>query len=243
MIGTFVNVSAIVIGSTIGTLIKKGIKEEYKNIINQAIGLVSISLGMTWIVNNITESNVSILFIICLVIGGIIGTLLDLDGRVNRLGDKLSKNNKNGNNLIEGLTTAVLLFCIGTLSILGPIESALKGDNTLLFTNAMLDGITSLILASTFGIGIMISAFILLLWQGSIYLLAQYIEPFLSSEMLVEISIIGGILIFCTGINILQIKKIKTLNLLPALFLPALYFVPFINDIINNIGNYINSLF
>lgn len=243
MIGTLVNVTAIIIGSLLGTLLKKGIKEKYKQIINQAIGLVAISLGMTWIVNNISQSNTSILFIISLVMGGIIGTIFDIEERVNRLSDKLSKNSDSGANLIEGLITAVLLFCIGTLSILGPIESALKGDNTLLFTNAILDGITSLILASTFGIGIMISAFVLFLWQGSIFLLAQYIEPFLTSDMLIEISLVGGILIFCTGINILQIKKIKTLNLLPALFIPVIYFIPCINDFIIDISKLLTNIF
>ena len=125
--------------------------------------------------------------------------------------------------MAQGLTTAVLLFCIGTLSILGPIESALKGDNTLLFTNAMLDGVTSMVLASNFGIGIALSAGILFLWQGSIYLLAQYIGEFITQDLMTEISIIGGILIMSSALGILNLKNIKTLNLLPALFIPAVY--------------------
>ncbi|GAA0077469.1 DUF554 domain-containing protein [Clostridium sp. CTA-5] len=235
MLGTIVNVSAIIFGSTIGALLNKGIKEEYKVTITQALGLVAISLGMTWIVNNISNSKEPLLFIISLVLGGLIGEILNLEERVNRLGEKFNKNSSHKNNFIEGLVTAVLLFCIGTMSILGPIESALKGDNTLLFTNALLDGITSLILASTFGIGIIIASFILFLWQGSIYLSAQIIAPFVTSEILGQVSIIGGILIFSTGINILEIKKIKTLNLLPALIIPALYYIPFINNMLHKV--------
>jgi len=109
------------------------------------------------------------------------------------------------------------------MSILGPIESALNGNNTLLFTNAMLDGVTSMILASNFGIGIALSAVILFLWQGSIYLLAQFIGGFMTDSLMTEISIVGGILIMSSALGILNIKSIKTLNLLPALLVPALY--------------------
>lgn len=238
MLGTIVNTSTIIIGSIVGSLLKKGIKEKYKSTIMQALGLVAISLGMTWIVKNLSQSKEPLLFIISLVLGGFIGEILDMEAKINRVGNKFKKND--GNNLIEGLTTAVLLFCIGTMSILGPLESALKGDNTLLFTNALLDGITSLILASTFGIGIILSALILFIWQGTIYLSAQVIAPFITPEMLGQISIIGGILILSTGINILEIKKIKTINLLPSLIIPMIYYVPFVNKLVNNVANLFN---
>ena len=117
-------------------------------------------------------------------------------------------------NIVDGVVTAIILFCIGTLSILGPIESALKNDNTLLFTNATLDGFTSLILASNFGIGIIVSAIALFLWQGSIYFLAEFMAPFLTPDLMGEVSVIGGILIFATGINILNISKIKNIKLI-----------------------------
>lgn len=126
---------------------------------------------------------------------------------------KISK----GSNLAQGLSTAILLYCAGTLSILGPIQSALQGDNTYLFTNAILDGITSIVLSSTFGIGIALAAIILFCWQGAIYLLAGLIAPFITDTLMTEISLVGGVLIFASGLGILGIKKIKTLNLLPAL--------------------------
>jgi uncharacterized membrane protein YqgA involved in biofilm formation len=232
MLGTIVNTSAIIIGSSVGALLKKGIKEKYKTTITQALGLVAICLGVTWITTNLSQSKEPLLFIISLVIGAFIGELLDMDSKINRLGDKFKKDSKN--NLIEGLTTAVLLFCIGTMSILGPLESALKGDNTLLFTNALLDGMTSLILASTFGIGIIISGVILFVWQGLIYLSAGIVAPFITPYILGQVSIIGGILILSTGLNILEIKKIKTINLLPALFIPIIYYIPFINNLISS---------
>jgi uncharacterized membrane protein YqgA involved in biofilm formation len=238
MIGTIVNTATIIVGSSLGTFLGRGISEEKRKIMLQGIGLSSIALGITWIVNNISDSKEPVLFIVSMVLGGLIGETFGIEKRVNKLGDKMAKT---GNRLIEGLTTAILLFCIGTLSILGPIDSALNGDHTLLFTNAMLDGITSMILASTFGIGIMISAGILFLWQGSIYFLAQYIEPFVTDELMVQVSIIGGILIMSTGINILDIKKIKTINFIPALIIPMIYYIPFINNFFHGIGDLISK--
>lgn len=220
MLGTIVNVATISIGSIIGSKVKKGISERYQNTIMQAVGLIASSLGLTWIVSNITKSKFPILFVVSMVIGAILGEFINLESKVEKLGKKFKENN-----LMEGLVTAILLFCIGTLSILGPLESALKGNNTLLFTNAILDGITSLVLASNFGIGIIISALVLFIWQGSIYMSASYIAPYVTPELLGEISIIGGILLLATGLNILKITKIKSLNLLPALIIPVLFFI------------------
>ena len=124
----------------------------------------------------------------------------------------------------RGLSTAIMLFCIGTLSILGPINSALYGDETFLFTNAMLDLVTSMVLASTFGYGIAIAAAVLFCWQGSIFLLASYLSPLLSGGLMCEISIVGGFLIFASGLSILKVKEISTMNLLPGLFIPPIWF-------------------
>lgn len=220
MIGTFVNVGAIIIGTIIGTTLKKGMKEKYQNNIMVGAGLVALSLGISWVAKSIPESKYSVLFVASMIIGAYIGEVIDLDSKVNNFGKRFKESN-----LLEGLTTTVLLFCVGTLSILGPIESALKGDNTLLFTNAILDGFTSIVFAANFGIGIMISAGILFLWQGFLYMSAHLIAPFVTADILNEISIIGGILLLTTGLNILNIKKIKTLNLLPALLIPIIFFI------------------
>ncbi len=219
MIGTIVNCTAIIIGSILGTILKNGIKEKYKDIMLKAMGLSAALLGVSSAVKGINDSNYPVLFIISLAIGGLIGEALALEKRVNNLTSKFSKGN-----LVEGLSTAVLLFCAGALSILGPLESALNGNNTLLYTNAILDGITSVVLASNYGIGIGISAFVLFIWQGSIYLCADIISPYIIPALLNEISIVGGVLILSSGLNILQIKKINVLNLLPSLLVPVTYF-------------------
>lgn len=237
MIGTFVNTGTIVLGSLVGSLARKNIEERYQERMLQGVGLVALSLGTTWIVKNLSKSSYPLLFVASMVIGAFVGEYLNLDNKINKLNDKYAGNSEKS--LIEGLVTAVLLFCIGTLSILGPIESAINHNNTLLFTNAILDGFTSMILASTFGIGIMLSGVILFLWQGSIYMSAGFIAPYATPEIMGEISIIGGILILSTGMGILKIAKIKTLNLLPALFIPVLYFIPWINKIISAVTNFL----
>lgn len=220
MIGTIVNSISIISGSILGAAFKKGIKEEYKDIMLQAMGLSASVLGISSAVNSISKSNYHVLFIISIAVGGLIGQTVGLEKKVESITSKYSKSN-----LVEGLSTAVLLFCAGTLSILGPLESALKGDNTLLYTNAILDGITSIVLASNFGIGIIISSFILFMWQGLIYFSANIVSVYITPDLLNEISIIGGILILGSGLNILEIKKIKVLNLLPALLIPIIFFI------------------
>lgn len=220
MIGTFINVGAIVIGTIIGSTLKKGLKEKYQANIMVGAGLVALSLGISWIAKSIPVSNYPVLFVGSIIIGAYIGELIDLDNLVNSYGEKFKTSN-----VLEGIITTILLFCVGTLSILGPIESALKGDNTLLFTNAILDGFTSIVFAANFGFGIILSAGVLFIWQGMLYMSAKFIAPFITPDMLNEISIIGGILLLTTGLNILNIKKIKTLNLLPALLIPIIFFI------------------
>ncbi len=229
MIGTIANTGAIIIGSCVGAFVNKGIKYGYQKMVLQSVGLISITLGITWFVKSLSASTKPILFVFSLIVGGIVGEILQVEGRVEEIKKRFDVENKN--NIVDGIVTAVLLFCIGTLSILGPIESALKNDNTLLFTNAILDGFTSLVLASNFGIGIIISAVAIFLWQGSIYFLADFIAPFLTLDLIGELSIVGGILIFSTGINILNISKIRTLNLLPSLIVPIIYYI--ITNLIN----------
>lgn len=220
MIGTIVNTGTILAGSVIGSLLKKGIKEEYQGVLYNAMGLAATVLGINAVVSNMPDSEYPVLFILSLAIGGLLGTIGDLDGRFQNLVGKFSKSN-----LGQGLSTGILLYCIGSLSILGPIQSALNQDNTFLFTNATLDLVTSMVLASTYGIGMALAAGVLFLWQGSIYLGAGALSAFISPELMCEVSIVGGILIFSSGISILGIKDCKTLNLLPSLLVPILWFI------------------
>lgn len=220
MLGTMANVCAIVIGSLIGGTIKKALPEKIQDCLFVAMGLAALFIGINSVVQNMPHSNYPVLFIVSLAIGSCIGTFLEIDGNFHGLAKKCGKSQ-----LGRGLATAVLIFCIGTLSILGPIESALKGNNTFLFTNATLDFITSIVLSSGYGYGIMLSAVVLFLWQGSIYVGAMSLSGFLQGELLTELSIIGGILIASSGLAILQIKDCKTLNLLPSLIIPVLFFL------------------
>lgn len=218
MIGTIANAGAILVGSIAGSTLKKGIGEKYKTILLDAMGLAATALGVNSVVQAMPESKYHVLFIVSLALGGIIGTLLSLDTAFDKLISKISK----GSDLAKGLSTAILLFCAGTLSILGPMDAALRGDNTYLFTNAILDGITSIVLSSTFGFGIALAAGVLFCWQGAIFLLAQFIAPFITPALLTEISLVGGVLIISSGLSILNVKQIKTLNLLPALLIPPI---------------------
>ena len=209
MLGTIVNTSTIIAGSVLGSVFRQGIKENYKKALFDALGLATVALGANAVVSNMPQSRFPVLFILSLALGSIIGTLLDIDGRFQRLAGRF----KGGSDLGQGLSTAILLFCIGTLSILGPIESALYGNNTYLFTNATLDFVASMVLASAYGIGIALAGVVLFCWQG----------PFLTAELMTEISIIGGVFIMSSGFAILELKKFKTLNMLPALIVPAVW--------------------
>ena len=220
MLGTIVNVGCILSGSIIGSFVSKGINEKYKTALFDALGLATIGLGANAFVSNMPKSEYPVLFIASLAIGTVLGTWLDLNGKFQGLLQKA----KGGSKLAEGLSTAILLFCIGTLSILGPIESRLNGNNTYLFTNATLDFVSSIILSSAYGIGIAIAALVLFCWQGSIYAFAGFIAPYMTPQLMAEISILGGVFLMSSGLGILQIRDCKTLNMLPALFVPPVFF-------------------
>lgn len=219
MLGTIVNTGTILAGSIIGSVLKKSIGEKYQEMLFNAMGFAATAIGINAVVSNMPSSEFPVLFIISLAAGGLLGTACDLDRRFQRLVGRFSRTN-----LGQGLATGILLFCIGTLSILGPVESAVHGDNTYLFTNATLDFVTSTVLASAYGIGIALSAGVLFLWQGGIYCGAHALSGFLTPALLTELSIVGGILIAASGLSILKIKESKTLNLLPALLVPILWF-------------------
>ncbi len=218
MIGTIVNTCTILAGSVIGSVLKKGIRKEQQNALYTAMGLAATGLGINAVVQNMPDSNYPVLFIVSLALGSLLGTMLDIEGRFKKLTDRLSVGE-----LSRGLSTGILLFCIGTLSILGPIQSALYGDHTYLFTNATLDFVTSMVLASTYGIGMALSAGVLFCWQGLIYVCALALGNFMTADMMTELSIVGGFLIASSGLSILNIKDCKTMNMLPSLVIPVAF--------------------
>ena len=220
MLGTIVNTACILTGSVVGSLLKRGLGEKYRNVLYWAMGLSSIALGVSTFTQNLPKSDFPVLFILSLAIGGIIGTALDLDGRTKALIAR-----RGGEGLANGLISACLLFCVGTFSIVGPILSATTGDNTFLYTNATLDLVTSMVFAATYGIGIAISAGILFCWQGFFYLLGKLAaeSPLLQGTLVYELSIVGGVLILSSGLSLLNIKDCKSMNYLPALLIPVLW--------------------
>ena len=222
MIGTIVNTCTIIIGSIVGAIMHRGIQKKYKDTLYTVLGLACIGIGLNAVVTNFGKSEYPVLFIVSIAVGSVIGTALDIDGRFTNL---VNKRSKTTSNLADGLSTAILLYCIGPLAMLGPVISALKGDNTFLYTNATLDLVTSTIFASTYGIWMILAAPILFCWQGIFYLVAKISSTAISDALMAELLIIGGLMIIASGLSLLKLKDCKTLNMLPSLLIPVLWFL------------------
>ena len=193
MIGTIVNTCTIIAGTLLGALLNRGIKDKYKETLYTGLGLASLAIGLNATISNLPKSQYPVLFIVALAVGGVAGTWMDIDGRFKRLVNRRS-GGKGEAKLGDGLSTAILLYCIGPLSMLGPVISALKGDHTFLFTNATLDFVSSTIFASTYGIGMVLAAPVLFLWQGLFYVTAQISSSAVSDALMSELLIVGGLL-------------------------------------------------
>lgn len=224
MIGTIVNTCTIVVGTLVGVALHKGIKDKYKNVLYDALGLACFAIGLNAVVTNLPKSQYPVLFIAAMAIGSIAGVALDIDGRFHRLVDRKSKGNS-GPHLADGLATATLVYCIGPLSMLGPVISALQGDHTSLFTNATLDLVTATIFGSTYGIGMLLAAPVLFMWQGLFYSVAMISSTAVSDALMAELLIVGGLMITGSGLSLLRIKDCHVLNMLPALLVPPLWFL------------------
>ncbi len=222
MIGTIVNTCTIIAGSIVGALMHKGIDEKYKDVLYTALGLASVAIGLNATISHFSQSEYPVLFIVALAVGGVVGTWIDIDGRFKRHVNKRSQ--KQQSQLGDGLSTAILLYCIGPLSMLGPVISALENDHTFLFTNATLDFVSSIVFASTYGLGMVLAAPVLFCWQGLFYLVATISSSAINDGLMAELLIIGGIMIMGSGLSLLRLKDCKTLNLLPALLVPVLWY-------------------
>ena len=229
MLGTTVNAAAIVVGSLLGLLLKGGLKEKYKTIINHGMGLAVLFVGISGCVGGMLKEDASpILYIISLSIGGVLGEWWRIEDRLVALGDwvqsKIKVKNGQGS-ISQGLVSASLIFCVGTMAVLGAIESGVNGNHSILFAKSLLDGTMSLIMAATLGLGVLFSSVTVFLYQGAFTLLGVWISPYLTADMMREISIVGGVLIAAIGLNMLKITKIKTGNMLPAMFVPIFYYL------------------
>lgn len=234
MLGTIINTVTILAGSAFGALVRTGIGEKYKKVLFNGLGLCCLVLGMNASLPNMAKSEFPVLFILSLALGGLVGTKLDLAGKVDRLNVRLSNKSQKGNNGVQGLVTGCLLYCIGTFSIVGPVLSALsptagwawnESANTYLYTNATLDFVSSAVLATSYGWIMLLAAPVLFCWQGFFYAIGFSCGDGMPEPMRVELSIVGGVLILSSGLSILGIKDCKTINLLPSLLVPVLFYL------------------
>ena len=219
MLGTIVNALAVIAGAFVGLLLKKGIPERISDVIMKGVALCVLYIGIS---GALSGTN-TLIIILSIVVGAVVGSLLDLDRRLNSLGElaerKLSKGDGK-TSIAEGFVSASLLFCVGSMAIVGSIQSGLTGNHEMLYTKSMLDGISAMIFASTLGVGVFLSAAAVLVYQGLITLCAQWVQPFLSDYVVAEMTCVGSLLIIALALNMLGITKLKTANYLPAVFVP-----------------------
>ncbi len=224
MTGVIINTITVILGSTIGLLMKKGIPDRISKAAMTAIGLCTVYIG----IDGALAGENTIALILSMVFGTIIGTAIDIDGKLERLGGAIEKKMKKSDgkgSISQGFVTASLLFCVGAMTIVGSLNAGLSGDNKLLITKSVLDLISSCMLASTLGIGVLFAAAFVFTYQGALVLFAQLLQSVLTDEALInEITCAGSVMIIALGLNILGITKLKVANFLPALILMPLFF-------------------
>jgi len=214
-VGSIVNATTVIVGSIIGMLIRKNMPERIKGIIFQAVGLATLVLAMQM---SLQEGGDFLILIFSLILGGILGEALKLDARMDAFGDVLKSRIKIKNErFTEGLVTAFLIFCVGSMTFVGALNEGLNGDRTLIFSKAILDGFTSIVLASVYGVGVLFSALPLFIIQAGLTLLASQFQMLFPQVLIVQLTAVGGVLILGIGLGLLEIKQIKTVNLMPSL--------------------------
>ncbi len=219
IIGSIVNAGAVMLGSTIGLLVRSRLPDRITKVTFHGVGLFTLFLGFYMALKTANF----IILIFGILIGSIIGGVIDIDRYLNRFSEYLKKKIKTkSESFSEGLMTAFLLFCIGSMTILGAIEEGLGGYPHLLFAKSVMDGFSSIALSATLGIGVMFSAIPLLIYQGGLTLFAGLFQNILSPPVINEITAVGGLILIGLGINILEIKKLKVVNMLPALIVAGI---------------------
>lgn len=234
MLGVIVNVATVILGSTIGLIFKKGISKKYTDAVMTGIGLCTVMIG----IQGMLKGENQLVAIISMVIGALAGTALDIDGKLSGAGDfiskKLKKSQGDKTSVAQGFVTASLLFCVGAMTIIGSLESGLKGDHTTIFTKSILDLFSSCMLSASLGIGVIFAAIFVFVFQGSIVLAAGVLEPFLSDSAVAEITCVGSLMILALGLNLTGLSKFKVAN-----YFPALVIAPVICYLFELLGRYI----
>ncbi|MFR0045854.1 MAG: DUF554 domain-containing protein [Clostridium butyricum] len=229
MLGTIVNALAVIGGCIIGLIVKEKLTEKMSNTIMSGLALCVLYIG----ISGALKGQDTLIIIICIAVGALVGEIIDIDKRLNNLGNfienkiNLKKKNKDSEkiSISEGFVTSSLLFCVGAMAVVGSLESGLQGNHSTLFAKSILDGVSSIIFASSLGIGVMLSSVAILVYQGSITLLAGCLSSVLTDTVIGNMSAIGSILIMGLGTNMIGASKIKVANLLPAIFLPIIIYL------------------
>lgn len=222
MLGTIINTISVICGSLIGLIANKGIPERISSQMMKGLGLCSIFIG----IQGAFQGKNTLIMIISMVLGIVIGEGIDIDKRVTHfvtsLEKKLSKNKNNEHSISKGLISSSLLFCVGSMTIVGCLNAGLNHDNTLLFTKSTLDFCSSIVFASTLGIGVLFSAIVVLVYQGSLTFLAVLAAPYLTSTVIAEMTCVGSLIIVATGLNLVGATHFKLMNYIPAMFMPII---------------------
>lgn len=219
MIGTLVNTAAVIVGGAIGLLLKKNMPQRITTIYFQAVGLFTLAIGISMVV----KMDHILIVVASMALGSLLGEWLNIEAGAEKLSEYLKNKFRIGSDKFsEGLITAFLLFCIGSMTILGTIQEGTGGSSDLLFTKSLMDFFSAILLASAFGFGVIISAIPLFIFQAILTLIAMYAGRFFTPEIIQGLTSVGGILLIGLGINILEIKKLRIMNMLPALVVVAL---------------------
>ena len=225
MLGVIVNSAVIILGTVIGLLFKKGFPKKVSDAVMTAVGLCVVYIG----IDGALEGESALVTIISMILGTILGTVIDIDKYLNKLGESVSEKfaSKGGQSVTfaEAFVNSSLLFCVGAMAIVGSLNAGISGNNEMLFTKSVLDFCSSIIFASTLGIGVAFSAVLVFAYQGTIVLLAKAISPLLTQSVINELTCVGSIMIIAIGLNMLGITKIKVANFLPALIFPVLFYL------------------
>jgi len=240
MIATIINCLLIVLGSACGLLLKGKLPQRFLTVLTQALGLCVVGIGMT---SAIATKN-TLCVVVCLVIGTILGEAINIEKRLDTVGEslrkKFEKNATGSSTFTEGFVSASVLFCVGAMAIVGSINAGIHGDYAVLISKSVIDGVTAVSMTSVLGIGVAFSALPILLYQGGLTLLAGLVAPFLQQAVITEMSAVGGCIIVGIGLNMLDLPKdrLRVGNMLPAIFLPLVYLplASYLTQIFHNLG-------
>lgn len=220
--GSYINVVLILVGGTLGLLLRKGLPERVSDAVMKALGLCVLYIG----IDGCLEGSNALIAVISMAVGTILGSAVDLDKHINNFASKIekkfSKKSDGKTNMAQGMVSATLLFCVGAMAVVGSLESGISGDHSTLTTKSVIDGVSSIVLASTLGYGVLLSAVPLFVYQGGITLLAGVVVPFLNDYTVAQMTCVGSLLIVAIAFNMIGVTKIKVMNSLPAVFLPVI---------------------